>query len=255
MEPENSKDFVTSFARGLHVICCFDKQNDRLTLSEVAKLADLSRATARRFLFTLRELGYVESDGKLFWLSPKILELGYTYLTTQPLVTIVQPIIEKVSKITGESCSVAALDDFFIVYIARHLTQRIMSVTLNVGTRLPAYATSMGRVLLAAKEPEYVNQLFKTHPLTHYTKQTVTNLEALQKILEQVRQQGFSLVSEELELGLRSIAVPIYNQRNQVVAAINVSSQAALATETDLKEHVLPHLLSAAAEIKNTLPY
>lgn len=254
-ESEHTKDFVASLSRGLSVIRCFDKSNDRLTLSDVAKICELNRATARRFLFTLRELGYVQSDGKLFWLAPKILELGYAYLASQPIVDTVQPYIEQVSSNTGESCSVSVLDDFDVIYIARYLTHHIMSVTLNVGTRLPAYVTSMGRVMLAHKSDDEVEYILSNTQIKKFTEKTTVDRTALKAILKQVRKDGFAIVSEELELGLISIAAPIMNQRGQVVAAINVSSQSARVSHDDLKKNVLPHLIKAAEEIKNVLPY
>lgn len=248
------KDFVTSLARGLTVIQAFDKNHGRLTLTEVAKRTDLNRATARRFLFTLNALGYVESDGKLFWLSPKILELGYAYLASQPIVDTVQPFIERVSNETGESCSVSVLDGLDVVYIARYLTHHIMSVTLNVGTRLPAFVTSMGRVLLAQKATFEIDEILANSQLKKYTEHTLVDRDQIKGELERARVQGYSIVNQELELGLRSIAVPICNQRGQVVAAINVGTQAARIEEAELIERILPSLQRAAADIREVLP-
>ena len=171
-----SKEFVTSLARGLSVIRAFDKDHSRLTLTEVAARTELNRATARRFLFTLNALGYIDSDGKRFWLAPKILELGYAYLVSQPIVDTVQPFIERVSQETGESCSVSMLDGSDVVYIARYLTHHIMSVTLNVGTRLPAYATSMGRILLSAQNDDEIDALLSDTPLKPFTEFTLTDI-------------------------------------------------------------------------------
>lgn len=248
------KDFVTSLARGLSVIQAFDENHSKLTLTEVAKRTDLNRATARRFLFTLNTLGYVQSDGKLFWLSPKILELGYAYLASQPIVEIVQPFIEKVSNETGESCSVSVLDGNDVVYIARYLTHHIMSVTLNVGTRLPAYVTSMGRVLLAYKTDEEIAEILASSQLKKYTEHTTISRDKLQEHLLEVRKQGYAIVNQELEFGLRSAAVPIFNQRGQCVAAINVGTQVARIDEAELIERILPSLQLAANQIKEVLP-
>mgnify|MGYP001944340544 CR=1 FL=1 len=248
------KDFVTSLARGLTVIQAFDKQNSRLTLTQVAKRTDLNRATARRFLFTLHALGYVNSDGKLFCLSPKILELGYAYLASQPLVDTVQPFIEKVSKETGESCSVSVLDGLDVVYIARHLTYHVMSVTLNVGTRLPAAVTSMGRVLLAYNSDQEIDKFLKNVQIKKYTSFTLVDREQIKESLNQTRFQGYCIVSQELEVGLRSVAVPIKNSRGQVVAAINVGAQAGRISEQELIERILPSLQQAARDIQEALP-
>lgn len=252
--PEKSKEFVTSLERGLSVIQVFDHSKKKLSLSDVAKYTDLSRATARRFLFTLKVLGYVESDGKLFWLSPKVLQLGYTYLASQPIVEIVQPIIEKVSQETGESCSVAVIDGAEIVYIARYMTHHIMSVNLGVGTRLPAFATSMGRVLLSYKSLEEQIQAIGTPPEEKFTPYTQTDQKILLDTLTEVRRQGFSIVNQELELGLRSIAVPIMDQRNQVIAAMNISTQASRTSESALMDNVLPSLLRASRLVQERLP-
>jgi len=248
------KDFVTSLARGLNVIQAFDKDHGQLTLTQVAARTELNRATARRFLFTLHALGYVESDGKLFWLSPKILELGYAYLASQPIVDTVQPFIERVSNETGESCSVSVLDGQDVVYIARYLAHHIMSVTLNVGTRLPAYATSMGRILLAAKSDEEIDKLLAKSQLKRFTEFTLVDCDQFKQEISAIRNQGYAIVNQELELGLRSIAIPIQNQRGQTIAAINVGTQAARIEEAELIERILPSLQRAAADIKEVLP-
>ncbi|WP_058910554.1 IclR family transcriptional regulator [Entomohabitans teleogrylli] len=252
--PEESKEFVTSLARGLSVIKVFNQAATKLSLSEVARLSELNRATARRFLFTLSALGYVESDGKLFWLSPKVLQLGYSYLASQPIVNIVQPFIEQVSKETGESCSVSVLDGSEVVYIARYMTHHIMSVNLGIGARLPVAATSMGRVLLAYKSPEEQQAFLENYTPERYTPYTLVERHALMETLAQVRVQGYAIVNQELELGLRSISVPIMNQREQVVAAINVSTQPTRTPESVLLERILPSLNQAAKRIYDRLP-
>lgn len=252
--PEKSKEFVTSLERGLSVIQVFDHSKKKLSLSEVAQYTDLSRATARRFLFTLKVLGYVESNGKLFWLTPKVLQLGYSYLASQPIIEIVQPVIEQVSQETGESCSVAVIEGEEIVYIARYMTHHIMSVNLGVGTRLPAFATSMGRVLLSHKTFEEQVQFIGSIVTEKYTPYTQVDKQILLDTLIEVRKQGFSIVNQELELGLRSIAVPIMDQRNQVVAAMNVSTQASRTNESTLLDQVLPSLQRAALLIRERLP-
>ena len=248
------KDFVTSLARGLTVIQAFDKDHCKLTLTDVAKRTELNRATARRFLFTLNALGYVESDGKLFWLSPKILELGYAYLASQPIVEKVQPFIERVSSETGESCSVSVLDGNDVVYIARYLTQHIMSVTLNVGTRLPAFVTSMGRILLAHRTDEEVAEILANSQLKKFTEHTLVDRDLIKEKVAIARDQGYAVVNQELEFGLRSIAVPIFNKRGICVASINVGTQAARIDEDELIARILPSLQRAANDIKEVLP-
>lgn len=253
--PFESKEFVTSLSRGLRVISSFDRDHSRLTLTEVALRCELNRAATRRFLFTLEALGYVQTDGKLFWLAPKILELGYAYLTSQPIVETVQPFIERVSCATGESCSVSVLDDCDVIYVARHLTHHIMSVTLNVGTRLPAYVTSMGRAILASLPDDEVDAILEASDLKKLTDNTIVDKALLKAELSKVRENGYAIVSEELEMGLRSIAVPIKSTRGNVVAAINVSTQAARMSEDQLRERILPPLCAAAKEIGGVLPY
>lgn len=252
--PFDSKDFVTSLSRGLAVIQAFDKNAPKLTLTEVAKRTELNRAAARRFLFTLNALGYVETDGKLFWLGPKILELGYAYLASQPIVDIVQPYIDEVSKATGESCSVSVIDGNDVVYIARHLTHHVMSVTLNVGTRLPAFVTSMGRAMLAFRPDDEVNQILKNSQLKKFTEFTIVDRNLIKEELIKVKQQGFAVVNQELDFGLRSIAVPIFNKRGLCVAAMNVSTHAGRLSDDCLFNTILPSLQHAADEVSKVLP-
>jgi len=248
------KDFVTSLARGLKVIQSFDKEHGKMSLSQVAARTELNRATARRFLFTLKTLGYVNSDGKLFWLSPKILELGYSYLTSQPITDIVQFFVDQVSEQVGESCSVTVLDGAEVVYISRRMTKHIMSISLNVGTRLPAVVTSMGRVLLADKSAEELDTILGKVQFQQFTEHTVADKQALKDELLKVRNQGYAIVSEELELGLRSIAVPIYNKHDHIVASINVGTHVARISEHELTQRILPCLQNAAADIRQVLP-
>ena len=176
-----------------------------MTLSDVAKRTGLTRAAARRFLHTLRELGYVSSDGRDFRLTPRVLGLGYAYLSSMSIVELAQPFMKNISKTVNESCSMSVLDDSEVVYIARVPTKRIMSVALSIGTRLPAYNTPMGRVLLAELNGEQQDSYFVRNERTQYTPQTVTDEHALRDILEQTHRAGFAAVDQELELGLRSI--------------------------------------------------
>ena len=225
--PQASDQYVQSLARGLAVIRAFDANNPLMTLSEVAARTDLTRATARRFLHTLVELGYVRTDGKTFALTAKVLQLGYSYLSALSLPQLAQPHLEQLSLRLGESTSAAVLDGPDIFYVARVATRRIMNVGITVGTRFPAYATSMGRVLLAGLPQAKFEAYLSTAELTPLTPRTVASVPDLRAAVEQVRSQGWCLLDQELEIGLMSIAAPVWNHNNgDNVAAINVSLQA-----------------------------
>lgn len=249
-EEASDPNFMTSLARGLSVIRAFTEREPNLTIADIAKITGLPRAAARRCLLTLMQLGYAGSDGRTFHLKPKILALGYSFLSSAPLATILDPLIEQVSGAVQESCSAAVLDEDDVVYIARAATKRIMSVGLNVGSRLPAYCTSMGRVLLAALPESELDAYLSRVPLKPYTERTITAADALKRELERVRDRGFSLVDQELELGLRSIAVPIRTAAGGVVAAMNVSAQAARVTCPEMEVQFLPHLHRAAEDAR-----
>ena len=231
--PAASDQYVQSLARGLAVIRSFDSEHPLMTLTEVAARTGLTRATARRFLHTLVELGYVRTDGKAFALTAKVLQLGYAYLSGLSLPQIAQPHLEELSLKLGESTSAAVLDGTDIAYIARVATRRIMTVGITVGTRFPAYATSMGRVLLAALPPAQLKEYLATAELRPLTPRAISTREDLAVELDTVRAQGWCLLDQELELGLMSLAAPIHDGP-KVVAAINVSLQAqAVAAQPD----------------------
>jgi IclR family pca regulon transcriptional regulator len=248
-EGADEGSFVEALARGLAVIRCFDQDHERLTISEVARLAQLTRATARRSLLTLNALGYVATDGKRFWLTPKILSLGHAYLSSTPLPRLLQPVLEQVSEQTHESCSASILEGGEIVYIARAATRRVISVGLGVGSRLPAYCTSMGRVLLAALEPAQLEAYLERTPLRPLTPYTLTDPQLLRQELARVREGGYALVDQELELGLRSIAVPVKNARGRVLAAMNIGVQAGRVSQAEMIGHLLPVLRQAAQSL------
>jgi IclR family transcriptional regulator, pca regulon regulatory protein len=245
--------FVAALARGLAVIRAFGEGRERMTLSEIGRITVLPRATVRRSLLTLHALGYIATDGKNFSLTPAVLSLGYAYLGSTPLPRVLQPALELVSEGTHESCSASILDGAEIVYIARAATKRIMSVGLSVGSRLPAHCTSMGRVLLAALPQADARKLLEAAPLAKLTPHTLTNVNKLLAMLEKVRNDGYCLVDEELEIGLRSIAVPVRNAGGQVVAAINVSAQAGRVSAQTLLATVLPILTDAATGVAPVL--
>jgi IclR family pca regulon transcriptional regulator len=246
-------DFVQSLERGLAVIRAFDADHPQLTLSEVARAAGLPRAAARRFLATLVELGYMRCDGRLFALRPRILELGYAYLSSLTLPEVAQPHLEKLAATVRESSSVSVLDGDEVVYVARVPTRRIMTVAISVGTRFPAYATSMGRVLLAGQSDEWLGGYLASVKLRPLTRYTISQPAELRQELLRVRTQGWALVDQELEEGLRSIAAPIRDGDGRVAAAVNVSAHTSRGSSDEIRDDLLPHLLSTAAAIEEDL--
>jgi IclR family pca regulon transcriptional regulator len=250
--PRNA-DFVQSLERGLMVVRAFDAEHRELGLSEVARATGLTRAAARRFLLTLVRLGYMNvADGR-FSLSPRVLELGYAYLSSLTLPQVAQPHMETLVTIVNESSSISVLDDLEIVYVARVPTRRIMSITLSVGTRLPAYPTSMGRVLLAALEDDELDSRLARMQPEPLSARTVTDKATLRELLERVRKQGYAATDQELEEGLRSLAVPIHDASRAVIAALNVSVHASRASMATLRREFLPAALEAAAAIESDL--
>jgi IclR family pca regulon transcriptional regulator len=252
--PDRGAHYVQSLQRGLAVIRAFDADRSALTLSEVARATGLTRAAARRFLLTLADLGYVRTDGRLFSLTPRVLELGYSYLSAQTLPQRAQPHLEQLSRTVRESTSVSVLDGHDIVYVARVPTARIMSVAIAVGTRFPAYATSMGRVLLAALPPAELERYLASARLEPLTTRTVRDAGALRAELDVVRAQGWAIVDQELEDGLRAVAAPITDRSGAAVAAVNVSLHAARSTTDSIRRDTLPALLDTAAAISADLP-
>jgi IclR family transcriptional regulator, pca regulon regulatory protein len=246
-------EFVQSLERGLAVIRAFDAEHPELTLSDVARSTGLTRAAARRFLLTLVELGYVRTDGRLFGLRPRILELGYAYLSSLSLPEVAQPHLEALVAEVHESCSVSLLDGHDIVYVARVPTKRIMTVAISVGTRFPAYATSMGRVLLAHQPAEWLDGYLKTVELVALTPRTVTDPAKLRSTLTRIRNQGFAVVDQELEEGLRSMAVPIHDGAGTVVAAMNVSARTSRGSSEAIRRELLPSLQAAATQLEADL--
>ncbi|WP_166865973.1 MULTISPECIES: IclR family transcriptional regulator C-terminal domain-containing protein [unclassified Salinibacterium] len=232
VEP-TSDDFVQSFARGLAVIRAFDGDHPQLTLSEVAARAGIARAAARRFLRTLEALGYVRSDDRAFALTPRVLELGFAYLSSLSIADVAQPHLERLSREVDESVSAAVLDGSDIVYVARVATRRIMSVGITVGTRFPAERTSMGRALLVATG--------------------AVDVSAARARGWEVHSDGWALVDEELEAGLRAIAAPVRDARGRVVAAVNISTSTARTTLARMRDEFAPALLATTAAIETEL--
>jgi IclR family transcriptional regulator, pca regulon regulatory protein len=247
--PPGDPDFMLSLARGLATIRAFGGGGSQLSVADVARLTALSRASARRCLHTLTVLGYAAVAGGRYELTPAILTLGQAYLSSMRVARVAQPVLERVSEELHESSSVAVLDGDEIVYVARAAARRILAISLAVGSRLPAACTSMGRVLLAAADPDDRARFLRRVKLPRYTARTITDRQALAAELDAVRVQGYAVVDQELELGLRSCAVPIARRDGTVVAALNVGAHAARADASSLTRDVVPLLKRAAQEI------
>ena len=243
-------NFMTSLARGLAVIQAFTQRQRELTVSQISAKTGFSRAAVRRCLYTLAKLGFAASDdSRYFHLLPRVLALGHSYISSMPLAAMAQPILENVSHILHESCSIATLDRTDIVYIARANVTRIMSIDLVVGSRLPAFCTSMGRVLMAELPAEKLDEFLARVEFKRYTERTVVNAEKLRQVLRLVQRNGYCIVDQELESGLRSMAVPVRDSAGRVVAALNVGAHAQRVSIQDLQVRFLPQLKSAAQEL------
>lgn len=251
--PAPGDSYVQSFARGLQVIRSFSADAPRQTLTEVASRSGLTRAGARRILLTLQTLGYVETDGKLFSLTPRILDLGFAYLSSMPIWNIAEPVMEALVEKVKESCSAAVLEGTDIIYVLRVPTHKIMSISLGVGSRLPAYCTSLGRVLLADLPDDEVLRRLQASDRQALTRHTVTEVAALLELVRSARAQGWSLVNQELEEGLVSLAAPVTNREGRIVAALNISGQANRTSAKAMQEGMLPALLAAAQTISRLL--
>lgn len=250
---QRSPDYIQSLERGLAVIRTFDANHSAQTLTEVAKDAGLSKATARRCLHTLVELGYAGFDGRLFSLRAKILELGYSYLASFEVPEIAHPHLQALATAVEEACSMAVLDGDQVAYVARVSTPRIMSVSISVGSRFPAHVTSMGRVLMAAQSESWLDAYFERAEFPAITRRTTTSRRALSKVLAQVRSRGYAINDQELEDGVRSVAVPIHARSGETVAAINISTSAFRRSLDDLEDDLLPALQETARKIESDL--
>ncbi len=240
-------------ARGFAVIKAFSSQPESLTIADVSRRTGFSRAVSRRFLLTLVELGYVADADGLFRLTPRVLELGYTYLSTNPLAGVAQPVMEEVVGALHESCSVSVLDADDIVYVARVPAKRIMAINLAVGSRLPAHPTSMGRVLLAALPPDALDAYLGRVSLRALTDRTITRPAELRRILDEVRERGWAMVDQQVEVGVRSVAAPIRDRSGRTIAAINVSSHASRVNLKEMRARHLPLVIEAARRISVSL--
>jgi IclR family pca regulon transcriptional regulator len=255
-EPPEGQDreFVQSLARGLSIIQAFGAEREEMTLSEVAAETGLSRAAARRFLHTLQALGFVGQDGKRFFLRPPILCLGYAYLSSVPWWRVAEPFMEEVAASVHESCSASVLDGHEIVYLARVPTRRIMSVNLSIGSRLPAYCTSMGRMLLAHLPPDALDRYFAESSRPKLTERTETEEKPLRRLLAAARAEGYCLVDQELDAGVCSLAVPILDRAGRCIAALNVGANSMRFSGGRLLAEVLPVLQEASSKITRALP-
>ncbi|QDL94618.1 helix-turn-helix domain-containing protein (plasmid) [Paroceanicella profunda] len=248
-----TRDLMGSFGKGLRVIEAFGAESPRMTIAEASARTGLDRATARRCLLTLAEAGYAEHDGKFFTLTPRVLRLGIGCLAAMPLPQIVQPSLDRLAEAIGQSTSVSILDGPEIVYIARAARRKVMSISLMPGSRLPAASTSMGRVLLAALPEAEARVILTARPIPARTPLTLTDPEAVMARIARARAEGYALIDQEVETGLRSIAVPLVNARGTVVAAVNIGAPAAQASVSDLAASYLDGLRGVQAEIRRML--
>jgi IclR family pca regulon transcriptional regulator len=250
---DSSREFVRALARGLAVIESFEAIRHPLTLSEIAARTKLSRGTVRRALITLNALGYLSDERGRFTLTPRVLRLGYSYLSSQPVWALARPYVETVSVKTGETASLAVLDAGMIVYVLRATAPRLLNDALSIGTRLPAYCASMGRVLLAGLPESELDRYLRETEFRQLTPFTVIDADRLKAIIALTRETGFAVNDQEMEVGLRSIAVPITNLEGTVVAALNVSCSTARVSHVEMEKNFLPVLKSAAHEIFDLL--
>lgn len=246
---DGDRDYVASLARGLDVICAFTRFTPRMTLSEVSKAVGMSRATTRRLLLTLVREGYAEKNDRIFSLRPKVLQLGYSALSSVGILDVIQPVMNELTQRTQESIFAAVLTGDDVTYLARSTPDRVMAVSINVGNRLPAYACSTGRVLLAGETDEAIEHYLNRVDLTRHTTRTVTSKAKLREVIQETRNLGYALVDEELEVGVRSLSVPIRDAGHRVVAALNACCPSVRFSVQDMEQQLVPELLKAAGRI------
>jgi IclR family pca regulon transcriptional regulator len=246
-------DFIESVEKAFRVLQAFSAEDPQLTVSRAAQLTGLSRATARRVLLTFERLGLAEMEGGSFRLTPRVLRIGYGYLSSLPLWHHAEPKLRALAEELNESCSAAVLDDKEIVYVARVPAKRSLSLTLTIGSRLPAYPTSMGRVLLAALPADRFEDYLASTTLDKLTKYTVTDVVQFREIIAEVRRAGHAVIDEEREEGIRSTAVPLVGRGGEVIAAMNVSVNAARISHDELQDRILPRLKASAEDISKNI--
>ncbi|WP_285259908.1 IclR family transcriptional regulator domain-containing protein [Halopseudomonas bauzanensis] len=248
------RDYVAALASGLQILNAFDAEHPRMTLTEMASRTDMDRAKARRFLLTLEALGYVRRSGRDFELTPRVLELGHAFQASNQYRAVIQHYLQDITAEIGESSSLSVLDGTDVVYVVRSAApHRLMAISLSVGTRLPAAYTSMGRVLLAQLPQANLDSLLQSMELRAHTPHSLVDRDALHKELDQVRQQGYSLVDQELDLGLRSVAAPVFAGNGDLLGAINISTNAARVPLEVLLDDYLPRLQRLADTVQKTV--
>lgn len=253
METDQKVESVQAFTRGLAVIRCFGEGAARLTLTEVAKRTGLTRAGARRLLYTLCNENYAATDGKLFWLTPRILDLGYSYLSSMELWGFAQEFLEKLREASGESTSLAVLEGHDVVYVMRAQARRVLTSYLGVGSRIPAHAVSLGRAQLAALSDAQIDQFLAERPLEKFTPYTITDPAEFKQRLHDDRARGYSIVSRELELGISGVAMPIRDRHGRTIAALSVNFHPDRSHEPGMVDRTLEHLREARGEIEDVL--
>jgi IclR family pca regulon transcriptional regulator len=249
----DDREYVQSLERGVKVLLAFDADRPRLTLSEVAAIAKLNRATARRLLLTLLRLQFVATDGKLFWLRPRVLDFGFRYLSGLPWWQSAQPVIEKLSKDIQEPCSISVFDGNDVVYVARAVINRVVSTNIRIGSRFPAFCTAAGRAMLSRLPDAEIDAFLAEAEVKKFTDRTVTDLSKLREIILASRRKGYAVSDQELEIGLFGIAVPIIDNSGRPVAAITASLHSTRTSTTSIAKRVLPLLLECAEEISGRL--
>jgi IclR family transcriptional regulator, pca regulon regulatory protein len=249
---ERPREFNQSLERGLAIISTFGADAPQQTVSELAAKTGLTRATARRFLITLVELGYVGTDGRTFWLTPRVLGLGYSFLSGLGFPDVALPHLESLVAEVDEASEASILDGEDIVYVNRVPGTKLMTIGISVGSRMPAHATSMGKVLLAALPEDQLERYLRTATFKRFLPRTVTDSRVLREQLQQVRREGFAIVDQELEQGLLAVAVPIHDRNGQVIAAINLSTHVARHTAESMRE-LVPPLQQTARAIERDL--
>jgi IclR family transcriptional regulator, pca regulon regulatory protein len=252
-DPAEQPDFVTALARGLAVIRAFGTQSKRMSLAEIARRVELPRATVRRSLITLETLGYVETDGKTFMLTPQVLSLGHSYLMSMPVTRAVRPYLERMSALLNEGSSASILDHDDAVFVARVPVRRVLLATAPVGSRVPAYCTSTGRVLLAAQSDDMIEEYLARIEPHAYTPRTITDRAKIRDAIFEARAVSYSIVEEELDAGAVAISVPIKDAHDRTVAALSVVSHIDRATGEQMVDRFLPHMRDAVKELRSQL--
>jgi len=250
---EPDKNFVASLQKGLDVLTCFGRQHSRLTVSEVARLTSSSPASARRSLLTLHALGYLDSDGKRFWMLPKVLLVAHAYLASRPTPSLAQPLLDALSERTRESASLGKLLGDDAIIIARSTARRSLSTGLGIGSRLPAYCSALGRVLLASLPPAEAERRVRAMPRHALTARTVFEADEVLALIERCREEGYAGNDGELELGVRSMAVPVYDRSGATVAAMSIAVRAERMSFVEFRDAFLPALRKARSTLAGRL--